>query len=564
MPNPNPMLQMDMQPSLLGVVNLLPPSLLQPTDMFDAQNRLSQNDGINRPRPGKDLVQALPISINRCNGFRHFHDQEFILGVTNVSNQSKWYSFTGVSSGPPYAGTFTALTTGSPPNFTTTANLYSTVGLSNYFVCANGLVYQYNDTTWTQVNVGAITQNFNYPMWFSNRLFVVSQNAGSKNTIYGSVILPNFSLSNQWDTVNLAIQLDESVNDQVVALFPYLNFTFLAFKTNSIYQIGVYPPSMVGQTGLPSFAASPITKLAGSIGCCEQNTVAAVGNDVYFLSESGRGVYSINSLAQISQYLTSGLLSTSEAQVFEAAISRPVQKYIDRINWSAISRSHAAAWDDLYVLSVPIDGSTVCNALLVYCVGTKKWQGIWNSYPDDAFAVQRIGSAMTDLYFVGTDSNLYRQWHAADKVWYDTNAGNTSIPVLFNSSLSSRGFKWGQNNYLVQPFNFLLDFVDTPIPQGSQSTITPLLNGLPVTVGFIKDNSNTIPFVDQLLVGTGVNFLPLAGLPFNLDDERLFKSVSARKAGTCEELQVTLSGAGPWCIYRISGSAWISRQVTNV
>jgi hypothetical protein len=47
-----------------------------------------------------------------------------------------------------------------------------------------------------------------------------------------------------------------------------------------------------------------------------------------------------------------------------------------RIHWTAAAGAAAAVWDDRYFLAVPVDGSTVNNAVLVFDLASKSWAPI--------------------------------------------------------------------------------------------------------------------------------------------------------------------------------------------
>jgi len=263
-------------------------------------------------------------------------------------------------------------------------------------------------------------------------------------------------------------------------------------------------------------------------------------NDVYFLSESGRGVFSI------------GQISTNEQQAIKNPISLPIKGYINRINWAAISSAEAIVWDDLYILSVPLDGSTSPNALLIYSVSLGTWQGIWTGYNVGGFAlqVQGVSQATTDLYIGDNSGNIYKHWRSADAVNVDTVAGNIATGTPFISSITTRGYRYGEEFNLIQPFNFITEFV------------TSLVS---ITAQLTANGSNAGPLKTLQTFVSGPS-LPIPSLPFNLPFEGTRKvSFSARPCNLCDEVGVVFSGTGVWNMLMLSGSAWIARTVvTNV
>src|SRR5206468_11107896 len=108
-----------------------------------------------------------------------------------------------------------------------------------------------------------------------------------------------------------------------------------------------------------------LSRVSATIGCCAHGSIVQCGNDIYFLSETGRGVYALSRAP-----------ASGQAGIWQP-ISAPIKRYIDRINWSAISSARATYWNDLYMLAVPLDGAIDNNFMLIYSVNIGTWQGIW-------------------------------------------------------------------------------------------------------------------------------------------------------------------------------------------
>src|SRR6266705_3374589 len=79
----------DNDQGLLAVRNDIPSGFIASTFMADAQNRLSSTDGVNRPRPGKDLVGSI-AGCTQINGFTFVAGATFLIAAT-VSGVTKWY-----------------------------------------------------------------------------------------------------------------------------------------------------------------------------------------------------------------------------------------------------------------------------------------------------------------------------------------------------------------------------------------------------------------------------------------------------------------------------------------
>lgn len=159
----------------------------------------------------------------------------------------------------------------------------------------------------------------------------------------------------KFDLSLATLRCNRGEDDSIVALAPYQGRRLVVFKDQSIYIVeGVFG----------ELAALTVDRLAVRFGCKARKSVADVNGDLYFLSEGG--VYSLTQTEQ------------SEVRAVPVPISWPIQGWIDRINWTY---AHLAAAvvdtaNHLYMLSVPIDGSTVNNAILVYDTVTRNWHGM--------------------------------------------------------------------------------------------------------------------------------------------------------------------------------------------
>lgn len=503
----------DSDPSgLLGVQNNIPQGFLTAGFMPDAQNRLATSDGINRPRPGKDLLATI-ANCTRVNGICQLTGNTFLVAAT-VSGSAAWYSFNVAT------GMVTTLAGG--PAFNVGNSVYMVQGLNAVYFCWQSLIWKWDGTNFTQVATQPGHPNYDIVLFFTNRVIGIEH---ATNIIDMSKTLDDTT----WDTINLSVQLDQFIQDSIVGAIPYQNFEIIVFKNNATYLLDCNPANFVVSPS-PSIANFPITIVTSVIGCCEHRTACQAGNDVIFLSESGRGVFTV------------GQLLANEQQAIKNPVSLPVKAYINRINWSAIHRAHAVVWDDLYILSVPLDGSTVPNFLLIFNIALQTWQGLWTGYSSDIFALQKYSGVETQLVWASQSGGLYRHWYAADQVWVDTTSSNVGTGVPFSSQLSSRGYRMGETFNKIQPFSWILEF--------TQSTS-------PVSVQLIADTNNVGPVISLNTFNPGVN-LPL-NLPFNLPAAGIVKQVvSARPCGQCTEFQIMLSGTGNWAVQQLSSQAWIA------
>ncbi len=407
-------------------------------------------------------------------------------------------------------------------------------GLTAVYVCWGGPgLYKWNGISWSTISIGTspVTGSAVIPStvdYFAGSVTVTEQGT---NLVYFSGLLTDTT----WDVTNLSVQLDQFLQDSVVGMSPWQGFNIIVFKNTSTWSVASNP-TLITTSPTISRANEPVNRISNTIGCCNHRTIAQIDNDILFLSESGRGVYSV------------GQIATNQQQAIKNNISLAIKGYIDRINWSAISSAYAVAWDDLYILHVPLDNSTTNNATLVYCVSLGLWQGIWTGYNSTAGCRQDSGNVFNRYLYGDNQGNIFSHYHQQDLIYVDTVNGNLGAGVPFQSQITSRGYRFDQETNLIQPFNFVFEFVNTLVPVtvqlladenlvGSSHTVNPanvLGAVLPVTLPFI-------------LAGGGVNKA----------------AVSARDCSICSQAQAQLTGTGQWEIIKISPSAWVSHGAIN-
>src|SRR6266403_1356905 len=517
-------LMYDADLGILAVVNNMPEGFISTTQVPDEINRCCGVDGVNRHRPGHDLI-ATVANCTRINGIVHFQNNVFIIAAT-VSGAAKWYSLNG--------STLTDISTGAPL-FNVNTNVIMDQGLSAVYVCWGGAgLYKWNGTSWSTISIGT-SQSTGAPVipatvdYFAGSVTVTE---AASNVMYFSGLLADTT----WDPVNLSVQLDQFLQDSITSMSAWQGFNLIVFKNTSVWSVGSNPTLILTSPAV-SRANEPVNRISNTIGCCNHRTIAQIDNDILFLSESGRGVYS------------AGQIATNQQQAIKNNISLAIKGYIDRINWAAINVAYAIAWDDLYILHVPLDGATANNATLVYCVSLGTWQGIWQGYNSTAGCRQDSGN-VTNRYIYGDNAgNIFSHYHQQDNIYVDTIAGNIGSGVSYASQITTRGYRFDQETNLIQPYNIVLELVNTLVP---------------VTVQILADDNlvgSTHAVAAQSVAGS---VLPVI-LPFVLAGAGVNKAaVTARDAGICSQVQAVINGTGQWEIIKISPSAWVSRGALNV
>jgi hypothetical protein len=154
--------------------------------------------------------------------------------------------------------------------------------------------------------------------------------------------------------------------------------------------------------------------------------VQQVGADVYFLSREG-----IQSVSNIE--------AGSQAAV-QVAISAPIDDFINRINQDQWGKCASAYYGNRYMLSLPLDDSTIPNVTLVYNTLHKSWSGYWTGWEPRAFAVSAFGGKIR-LNF-GDEEGKFYTWrdyvHEGDATVTDYMDDLDS----YDSEVISRGYNF--------------------------------------------------------------------------------------------------------------------------
>jgi hypothetical protein len=286
-----------------------------------------------------------------------------------------------------------------------------------------------------------------------------------------------------------------------------------------------------------------LDRVSATVGCRCHGTIAQCGVDVLFLSETGRGVYALSQAP-----------NTSQIGVW-TPISVDIQRYINRINWAACDNARAVYWNDLYMLSVPLDNSPYNNYCLIYSMSLQTWQGLW------CFDVGSIDTAVRDFARDRTDPNhtvllvatrdgiISRFTYPVELQYFDQNIDGTQ--QIYDSLLRTRSFIFGINvseQYMtgininqLRPHSARFQFLESEDP---------------VTVTAIADRN--IQLIKQILDTSGYLLsLTIPGFPFDLDTEGYKQAaIGLLGVGICTELQFELEGTGNWTLYQIKASAF--------
>lgn len=186
--------------------------------------------------------------------------------------------------------------------------------------------------------------------WHTNRMFMAGISNANDTIRVSDILDPCY-----WGAAN-SFRVGGGEGEPITALKSWDVTNLLVFKESSTYLVQTDP--------LTDVASWPIQKISDTVGCVAPRSAVQVGADIWWLSP--QGVVSVRRMQQETQREVS------------AAVSVPIQSYIDRINWQSADTATGVFYDNKYLLAVPLDGATQPSHVLVYDTLHQCWAGVWS------------------------------------------------------------------------------------------------------------------------------------------------------------------------------------------
>lgn len=492
-----------------GVNDTLPPNIISQNMAQSAVNRLSALDNLNRPRPG--VIARFQTANLYFDSIAHFGTGRFLY---NSGPDWGIYDSRSQVSNPVSGG----------PAFSKGDQVY-------YALCDNVIYFTRGDTLYKYdpsvpgFGTNPIPSQWPtalYPIWAFSRLIYVNDN---------TLVISDLLDPEVWHPATQELTLDPVATDMITGQTMWQSQTLVVFRNGSTWLVVTGP-----NLDVPDWE---LNRTSASIGCCCHGTIVQCGVDVYFLSETGRGVYALSQMP-----------SSDQVGVW-MPISGDIKRTIDRINWAAVKCARANYWNGLYILSVPLDGATYNNYVLIYSVTLNSWQGTWcfdvlnSDYGFRDCARDRTNPDET-LLLIGTEDGVVSEFtYPPDQRNYDTDLAKVQHPV--ESSLVTRSFTFSEAFNQIQPCSCRLQFLNS-------------VDNVDVTI--IANQENSIYLTNTITTPGGLT-LPIAALPFDLDVSGYYYApLSLMSIDICTELQVELEGTGNWTLFQIRMVAWETVPMT--
>ena len=168
--------------------------------------------------------------------------------------------------------------------------------------------------------------------------------------ILDEIIVSDILDSDTYDQIYGQYRFNAGTADFNVGLHSFSDDKLLVFNRSSIH--------LVSGAG----AAANVQLITNEVGCVARNSIIQVGNNVLFLSDNG--VYGAN------------FQDLYNLRGNEVPLSSPIDPLIKRINRAVWDKSVGVYFDNRYYLAVPLDGSQVNNAILIFNFINKQWESI--------------------------------------------------------------------------------------------------------------------------------------------------------------------------------------------
>ena len=256
------------------------------------------------------------------------------------------------------------------------------------------------------------------------------------------------------DDTPRAIDINKNDGQAVVGL-GFFQDVLIVFKERSIYQ--VYFNSTNGFV---------VERISSSYGCVSHGSIASVENDCYFLTD--KGVYVLGN--EPNYYAA---IRTNE-------LSSRVKTLLQRINPAQYERVRGYYADDRYFLSVPLDASTTCNAVIVYDRRFYSW-AYWDNINANDFYVFKDSDGDGANHFYFTEYGSPNLCEFTPNAYNDKGAAieATFITRAFEGKALDREKFW----YVVRPIFRLttgavqVSFITENGSFGKPVSIAPILSG---------------------------------------------------------------------------------------
>lgn len=495
-----------------GQVSHGPPSQLE-VAQFAAAVNVDIDDRTATTRRGTERLGSAPVvASSRIQGLG-WYDTTSTEYIVAVCNRGLWK----------YDGAWSAISSYQASDASTNVCFAQLVDVL-YMADGTSHLFSWNGSLTTDLGTGGASQPpvGSIVVSHTNRLFLAGVSA-IPDALYASAILDGATWSTTLGPATVGpgqIRIGGGEGDPITGLASWDDFNLVVFKRNSIWVVRADPSQ--------AMANWTVTKISGEIGCVSHRSIAQVGNDIWFLSDSG-----VRSVGRT--------LATTQREISEA-VSSPVQDVIRRINWTVASKAAATFWNNRYMISLPVDGGTEPSLVLVYNTLRQSWSGTWTGWSPLCWAASRANGELR-LNFGRADGNVWRWLDyvlAANEVEATYQDSGTAV----ETSVTTRGMIFNEAICRKSGVTCGFEF------HASRATATAALK--------LDDNTETA-LASSFATGNGGLTLPFTlpqTLPFEGGKRRAFSMMGIPPF---RQLQVMLSSsAGKLAVRSVMAAAQVN------
>jgi hypothetical protein len=379
----SPMMSLDIKTMNGGMVDKLHPTSLMRDQAVLLENILLKMGALAQKRSGKDNVMTAFIGpTGAVNGMGFFFPNELSATKKLVASiNGTFYDWSG-------SGDWRNLTggglTGTTPVFFVQGQVLEPTFDSRgwFFQKGAGSVYEYNGSGSVSVVSGAqngfegSTPTGSCAIYWLGRLWVAED--GPRN---GYISYSEFGKPTTFD---ISKGFLVNPNDEVTRIVQWLNAGIVIFQRNKIWALDI------DQGNFEEFLmdSTRMEMLNDEVGCVAPKSVAQSGQDFFFLSRFG--------VMRLSKTLRDRAVGQA------IPLSDKIENLINRINWNHVNVATAVTWENLYLLAVPVDGSSVNNMVLVWDIQEEAWSVITGWDVGD-WSIAHVAENKDTLYF-GTNN----------------------------------------------------------------------------------------------------------------------------------------------------------------
>ena len=256
-------------------------------------------------------------------------------------------------------------------------------------------------------------------------------------------------LSFQTDVQFNAFLINQGGNDIIVGCLPWIESQFLVFMRNSIYIAFLDPRFDITQPD-----RSQITVVTTELGCLARKTIVNAGQYVLFLST--KGIYLLT--PQLDLKVIGNTMPLSES----------ISDFFTGIDYSIVSNSVAAYYDNRFFVAVPIEDATNPSArnnrIIIYNNLNKNWESV-DIYPvglnaDNlivaSYQFQKRLYILTNFAGALQFGGIFLTEEIESGDFYTTGTSGVSLPFALPVDLNSGGLL-NQINSFVRTREFTMD-----------------------------------------------------------------------------------------------------------